>query len=178
MPNAKVLEAKKQIVAALCRADSGRICQVFSLITRVLPSAQDTELRNEFREAGVEYSVVKNTLTRLACRRQRLRFRRGSQRYHRFCSDHRRTPSLLPVSSASLSSRTRLLAIKGGFVEGKICSVDELNAFGELTFQERSGCPGSWYHAWLPSVRLAFVLDQIRLAEGGATRSCSLTGRS
>ena len=28
--------------------------------------AQDTELRNKFREAGVEYTVVKNTLTRFA----------------------------------------------------------------------------------------------------------------
>ena len=28
--------------------------------------AQDTELRKQFREAGVEYSVVKNTLTNFA----------------------------------------------------------------------------------------------------------------
>ncbi len=34
--------------------------------------AQDTELRNKFREAGVEYTVVKNTLTRFAANKGRL----------------------------------------------------------------------------------------------------------
>ena len=90
MPNAKVLEAKKATVSALSEQIKGASAGVF-VDYKGITVAQDTELRNQFREAGVEYSVVKNTLTRLACQRQRLRFRRGAQWYHRFCSVHRRS---------------------------------------------------------------------------------------
>ena len=65
MPNAKVLESKKAIVDQL--ADRiGKATAVVFVDYKGITVAQDTELRNKFREAGVEYAVVKNTLTRLA----------------------------------------------------------------------------------------------------------------
>ena len=52
--------------------------------------AQDTELRNKFREAGVEYTVVKNTLTRFAANKAGYhQFRRDAQR-HYFHGHHHR----------------------------------------------------------------------------------------
>ncbi|MBQ3192455.1 MAG: 50S ribosomal protein L10, partial [Oscillospiraceae bacterium] len=65
MPNAKVLESKKAVVEAL----SGKIKESTSIVFvdyKGITVAQDTELRKQFREAGVEYSVVKNTLTNFA----------------------------------------------------------------------------------------------------------------
>ena len=65
MPNAKVLESKKAVVDAL----SGKIKEATSVVFvdyKGITVAQDTELRKQFREAGVEYSVVKNTLTNFA----------------------------------------------------------------------------------------------------------------
>ena len=65
MPNAKVLESKKAIVDALADKLQGASSAVF-VDYKGITVAQDTELRRKFREAGVEYTVVKNTLTRFA----------------------------------------------------------------------------------------------------------------
>ena len=65
MPNAKVLESKKAIVDALAEKMQAASAAVF-VDYKGITVAQDTELRNKFREAGVEYTVVKNTLTRFA----------------------------------------------------------------------------------------------------------------
>ena len=67
MPNAKVLESKKAIVEAL----EGKIKESTSVVFvdyKGINVAQDTALRKQFREAGVEYSVVKNTLTNFAAK--------------------------------------------------------------------------------------------------------------
>ena len=64
MPNQKVLSEKQAIVASLTEklqnASAGVLVDYSG--TNV---ATDTELRRKLREAGVEYSVVKNTLLRL-----------------------------------------------------------------------------------------------------------------
>ena len=67
MPNAKVLESKKAVVDAL----TGKIQEATSVVFgdyKGITVAQDTELRKQFRDAGVEYSVVKNTLTNFAAK--------------------------------------------------------------------------------------------------------------
>ena len=65
MPNAKVLSEKKAVVAALTErirsAGSGVLVDY-----KGINVAQDTELRTELRKNDVEYSVIKNTLTRFA----------------------------------------------------------------------------------------------------------------
>ena len=65
MPNAKVLESKKTVVDALSDKIQNATSAVF-VDYKGITVAQDTELRNQFRAAGVEYAVVKNTLTRKA----------------------------------------------------------------------------------------------------------------
>ena len=65
MPNQKVLESKMAIVDALADKLQNATSAVF-VDYKGITVAQDTELRNKFREAGVEYTVVKNTLTRFA----------------------------------------------------------------------------------------------------------------
>ena len=67
MPNAKVLESKKAVVAALTETIKESTSVVF-VDYKGINVAQDTELRKQFREAGVEYSVVKNTLTNFAAK--------------------------------------------------------------------------------------------------------------
>ena len=65
MPNAKVLSEKQAIVAALVddlkAANSGVLVDYKGITV-----AEDTALRHELRENGVEYAVVKNTLLRRA----------------------------------------------------------------------------------------------------------------
>ena len=66
MPSAKVLESKKQIVADLTdklqNAVSGVIVNYSGITVE-----NDTKMRAELRKAGVEYAVIKNTMTKRAC---------------------------------------------------------------------------------------------------------------
>lgn len=61
MPSEKVLELKKQQVADLKERLSGSIAGVV-VDYKGISVEDDTKLRKELREAGVEYTVVKNTL--------------------------------------------------------------------------------------------------------------------
>ena len=65
MPSAKVLEQKKQVVAELIERLNAS-CAGVIVDYKGINVTDDTKLRKELREAGVEYTVVKNTLLRLA----------------------------------------------------------------------------------------------------------------
>ena len=66
MPSNKILEQKKQVVEALAAkmqsAQAGVLVKYEGITV-----AEDTELRAALRKAGVEYTVMKNTLTGRAC---------------------------------------------------------------------------------------------------------------
>ena len=105
MPNAKVLESKKAVVENL----TGKIKEATSIVFvdyKGITVAQDNELRKQFREAEVEYSVVKNTLTRFATRNAGFDFDEvlnGTTAMACTTGD----PIAPLVSSASLPRRTR-----------------------------------------------------------------------
>ena len=65
MPSAKVLEEKKAKVAALKERIGAAVAGVV-VDYKGITVEDDTKLRKELREAGVSYSVQKNTLIRLA----------------------------------------------------------------------------------------------------------------
>ena len=65
MPNAKVLSEKQAIVAALAERLNSASAGVF-VDYKGITVDEDTKLRTELRQNDVEYSVVKNTLTRFA----------------------------------------------------------------------------------------------------------------
>ena len=65
MPNAKVLSEKQAIVDALAQRIQNAGAGVL-VDYRGITVAEDTALRAELRKENVEYSVVKNTLTRKA----------------------------------------------------------------------------------------------------------------
>lgn len=160
MPNAKVLEAKKATVSALSEQIKGASAGVF-VDYKGITVAQDTELRNQFREAGVEYSVVKNTLTRLACRDNDYDFDEvlnGTTAFAVSTGD--------PIAPARIVSqfakKNKILAIKGGSLRERFVPLNELNAFGELT--SKNDLVAQVLGTMLaPISSLAFVLDQIRL---------------
>jgi len=66
MPSNKILEAKKQVVEELAAkmktAQSGVLVKYEGITV-----AEDTALRAALRKAGIEYAVMKNTLTGRAC---------------------------------------------------------------------------------------------------------------
>ena len=66
MPSNKVLEQKKQVVETLASKMQSAAAGVLVKYEGITV-AEDTELRNALRKAGVEYTVMKNTLTGRAC---------------------------------------------------------------------------------------------------------------
>ena len=132
MPNAKVLESKKAVVDAL----SGKIKEATSVVFvdyKGITVAQDTELRKQFREAGVEYSVVKNTLTNFATKNCGYDF-----------SEVLNGTTAMAVSHADPIAPMRVInkfakqfngakfVIKAGFMDGKVLPLDQVLAMAEL----------------------------------------------
>ena len=167
MPNAKVLESKKAVVANL----SAKIKEASSVVFvdyKGITVAQDTELRKQFREAGVEYSVVKNTLTNFAAKDAGYDFAEilnGTTAMASTTGDPI-APARIVCEFAKKNKNT--LSIKGGVVEGSVLTADQLNGFGELP--SKNALVASVLGTFLaPISSLAFVLDQIReQKEGGA----------
>ena len=167
MPNAKVLESKKPVVEAL----EGKIKEATSVVFvdyKGITVAQDTELRKQFREAGVEYTVVKNTLTNFATKNIGYDFSavlNGTTAMASTTGDPI-APARIVCEFAKKNKNT--LSIKGGVVEGSVLSADQLNGFGELP--SKNALVASVLGTFLaPISSLAFVLDQVRIQkEGGA----------
>ena len=161
MPNAKVLESKKAVVTAL----SEKIKEATSIVFvdyRGINVAQDTDLRKQFRDAGVEYTVVKNTLTRFAAKENGYDFDEvlnGTTAMASTTGD--------PIAPARIvcefAKKNKIaLSIKGGIVEGSVLSAAELNGFGELP--SKNALVASVLGTFLaPISSLAFVLDQVRI---------------
>ena len=166
MPNAKVLESKKATVEALAEKLQNATSAVF-VDYKGINVAQDTELRNQFRAANVEYTVVKNTLTRFAA---------NKVGYTEFDELLNGTTSMActigdPIAPARIVSEFAkknkdVITIKGGMVEGKVLTVDELKAFGELPSKDAlvAQVLGTLL---APISSLAFVISQIA-EKGGA----------
>ena len=63
MPSEKILQTKQQLVAELTEKIKGAVAGVI-VDYKGINVEQDTKMRKELREAGVEYFVVKNTMLR------------------------------------------------------------------------------------------------------------------
>ena len=167
MPNAKVLESKKAMVEAL----EGKIKEATSVVFvdyKGINVAQDTNLRKQFREAEVEYTVVKNTLTRFAAKNCGYDFDEvlnGTTAMAYTTGD----PIAPARIVAEFAKKNKIaLSIKGGIVEGSVLSAEQLTGFSELP--SKNALVASVLGTFLaPISSLAFVLDQIRIQkeEGG-----------
>ena len=132
MPNAKVLSEKQAIVEALTERLKNSCAGVLVNYTGITV-ADDTQLRRDLRNAGVEYTVVKNTLVRFAI--DKLGFNELDQVLN--------GPTALatskddPVAAAKLlceyaGKKDSTMEIKAGFVDGKIITPAEVKALSEL----------------------------------------------
>ena len=168
MPNAKVLESKKAVVAALTETIKESTAVVF-VDYKGINVAQDTALRKQFREAGVEHSVVKNTLTNFAAKNAGYDFSEvlNGTTAMAYTTGDPIAPARI-VCEFAKKNKMKTLNIKGGIVEGSVLSADQLNGFGELP--SKNALVASVLGTFLaPISSLAFVLDQVRIQkEGGA----------
>ena len=132
MPNAKVLSEKQAIVAALVEdlkaANSGVLVDYKGITV-----AEDTALRHELRENGVEYAVVKNTLLRRALDDVDLGELDGVLNGTTSMAISKEDP-IAPMRIVNKYAKQMgdRFNIKAGFMEGKVLPLDDVYALAEL----------------------------------------------
>ncbi len=132
MPNAKVLSEKQAVVAALVdnlKAASSGVLVDYKGIT----VAEDTALRHELRENGVEYAVVKNTLLRRALDDVDLGELDGVLNGTTSMAISKDDP-IAPMRIVNKYAKQMgdRFNIKAGFMDGKVLPLDDVIAMAEL----------------------------------------------
>ncbi len=133
MPNAKVLSEKQAIVAALTEQLKGASSGVL-VDYKGITVAEDTALRVELRQNEVQYGVVKNTLARFALNNVGLEgldeVLNGTTSLATSHGDPIAPMRVINKYAKQLGDDK--FTIKGGFMDGKILSLDEIMALAEL----------------------------------------------
>ena len=135
LPSQKVLESKKAIVAQLTERFQNAQAGVLADY-RGLTVEQDTALRVKLREAGVEYTVLKNNLTRFAVNAA------GLEELDPILHG----PTAIATSTDDVVAPAKILVefakdnealeLKGGFVNGKVISLDEVKTYASIPSKE------------------------------------------
>ena len=136
MPNAKVLSEKQAVVAALVEnlkaANSGVLVDYKGITV-----AEDTALRKELRENGVEYAVVKNTLLRRALDDVNLGELDGVLNGTTSLAVSKDDP-IAPMRIVNKYAKQMgdRFNIKAGFMDGKVLPLEDVLALAELPSKE------------------------------------------
>ena len=137
MPSEKVLESKKQIVADLTETLKSSAAGVL-VDYKGINVADDTKLRKELREAGVEYSVVKNTMLRFAAKEAGLEgwdeFLHGTTALAVSKEDPIIAAKILAKYAEAIKGA--VFTIKSGCMDGKVVDTDTVNALAKIPAKE------------------------------------------
>lgn len=135
MASASILEAKKQQVAALKERLDGSVAGVIVNYSGI-NVADDTKLRKELREAGVNYTVIKNTMLELAVKDTALAdlipALEGTTALATSADDHVAAARILGKYAEDHDNFT----VKGGFLDGEVISLEKLTALSKLPSRE------------------------------------------
>ena len=167
MPNAKTLSEKQAIVAALSERIKNASAGVF-VDYKGITVAQDTELRTELRKNDVEYSVIKNTLTRLAldgCGLQELDpILNGTTSLATSTGDPIAPFRIISDYAKKLND---VFTIKAAFMDGQVLTESEIAEISALP--SKDALYSQVFGTLLaPITSLAVVLNQIVEKNGGA----------
>lgn len=137
MPSAKALEQKQQTVVELTEKLKNAAAGVL-VDYKGINVADDTALRKEFREAGVEYTVVKNTMLRFAANNVGLSG----------LDSVLEGTTALAISNDDAVAPAKIVAkyadkikdgfnIKAGFMDGEVMDAASVVAVGKLPSKEQ-----------------------------------------
>ena len=167
MPNAKVLSEKQAMVEALAARIQSASAGVF-VDYKGITVSEDTALRSEMRKDSVEYTVVKNTLTRKALEKLGMEgfdaILNGTTSLATAENDPIAPFRILNDYSKKLNDRFN---IKAAFMEGKVLNETEIAEMAALPSKD------ALYAKVLgtmiaPITGLAVCLGQILEQKGGS----------
>lgn len=137
MASEKVIAQKQEIVANLKEKLTGSVAGVL-VDYKGINVAEDTKLRKELREAGVGYTVVKNTLLKFAI--DEVGF--GALDAHLSGTTALAVSKEDPVIAAKILAKYAedskgQFSIKAGFLDGEVIDSDKVIAVGKLPSKEQ-----------------------------------------
>ena len=135
MPSTQILEQKKQVVNEMVEKFKAASAGVF-VDYRGLTVEEDTELRRKFREAGVEYKVVKNTLTSRAAKEVGLEALDPILNGPTALAMSVDNPVAPAKIIAEFAKKHEALEVKAGFMDGAVMSVAEVNTLAATPTRE------------------------------------------
>lgn len=131
MPNAKVLEQKKQLVAELKEKLNASVAGVVVNYSGT-SVADDTALRKELRENNVSYFVVKNTLLARAVEGTELEGMKevleGTTAIALSNDDHTAAARIL----CKFAENHENFTVKAGFLDGKLTDLETIDTLAKL----------------------------------------------
>ena len=131
MPSEKILEQKKKVVSELADTLSSSVAGVI-VDYKGITVEEDTKLRKELREAGVKYTVVKNTILKLAAEKAELSgiddVLEGTTAIATSTEDHVAAARIL----SKFADTSKTFTIKKGFLDGEVISVATVESLAKL----------------------------------------------
>ena len=137
MPSAKILESKKAFVKEMNEKINGSLAGVVVAYNGISVE-NDTKLRRELREAGVEYMVVKNTMLRLAVKGTAYE---GLTEYFKGDTAIALSPED-PAAAARIlckyaeGDKSKRFAVKGGFCDGQLLDANGVKSLSTMPNRE------------------------------------------
>ena len=135
MPSALVLEQKKQIVADLVDQLKNSVAGVV-VDYKGINVADDTKLRKELREAGVKYTVVKNTLLGFAAKEAGLddlcNVLEGTTAIAVSPEDHTAAARIL----SKFADTHKNFSVKSGYLDGSVVDTATIDSLAKLPTRE------------------------------------------
>lgn len=169
MANAQILEQKKQIVSELSDKMKNSVAGVI-VDYKGITVEDDTKLRADLRKAGVEYAVVKNTLTAKACDAIGYGELKKVLEGMTAMAVSEKDPIAPAKILCEYASKHENFVIKAGFVEGEILDTKGVNELAKTpSFETLIGKMLGSLQSSLYS--LAFVLQAIVDKNGEAATS-------
>lgn len=101
-----------------------------------LTVAQDTELRNKMREAGVSYEVNKNTMIRIAAQEAGIVGLEAYLEKNTALAASETDPVAVAKIICEFAKTNKQLVVKAGVLDGKVISAEEIKALAELPPKE------------------------------------------
>ena len=173
MPNAKVLEEKKALVASLVEKIKNSPSGVL-VDYKGINVEDDTKLRHDLREAGVEYAVIKNTMLRFA----------ADELGFSALDEHLNGTTALAIAGEDVVAPARILndyakkhdnfTIKAGYLEGEV--IDAAKVVELANLPSREGLIAQVLYGFnFPITQLVIALDNIaKKTEDGEALVASL----
>ena len=136
MPSAKILSEKQAYVAQLKEQIAASVAGVV-VDYKGISVANDTKLRKELREAGVEYAVVKNTMLRLAVTGTELEGLCAALEGTTAVAISKEDPMVAARILVKYAEASKgKFSVKIGYMDGNVMAKEEVEAIAKLPGRE------------------------------------------